>query len=111
MGARIREVRRAEGLTQAELAGLVGVSPHAVWCWEAGRVRPTYERRVAIAFHCGTDVGALEGRPSSKRELFEQVVAAFRDAVAHLPEEDINFIWTFVRFRHWRRRRLGRFGK
>ena len=110
MGARIREALRVEGLTQAELAALVGVSPHTVWCWEAGRVRPIYERRVAIAFHCGTDVGALEGRASSRWERLEQVVAAFRDAIAHLPEEDIDFICTFVRLRRWRlrgRRRAG----
>ena len=110
MGARIRRARRVEGLTQAELAALVGVSPHTVWCWEAGQVRPTYEHRVAIAFHCGTDVWALEGRASSRRELLEQVVTAFRAAVAHLPERDINLIWTFVRFKRWRRR-LRRAGK
>ena len=108
MAVHIREARRDVGLIQRELADLVGVSPHTVRCWEAGRVRPTYEHRVAIAFHCGTDVGALERRPSSDRERLETAGAASLDAVAHLPEKDIELIWTFIRFKRWRRGRRAR---
>ena len=52
VGARIREARRSAGLTQRELAALVGVYPQTAWYWEAGRVAPTYEHRVAVASHC-----------------------------------------------------------
>ena len=84
------------------------MSPHTVWYWEADRAQPTYEHRLAIAFHCGTDVGALEGRTSSERERIEETVAAFRDAVDRLPEKDIESIWTFIRFKRWLRRRRAR---
>ena len=103
VGARIREARRSVGLKQRELAALIGVSPHAVWCWEAGRTRPTYEHRAAVAFHCGTDVYELEGRTGPDRDLLEETAAVFRSAVAHLPERDIEMIWTFIRFVRWRR--------
>ena len=103
VGARIREARRTVGLKQRELAALVGVSPHTIWCWEAGRTRPTYEHRAAVAFHCGTDVYELEGRTGPDRGLLEETAAVFRSAVAHLPERDIEMIWTFIRFVRWRR--------
>ncbi len=108
IATRIREARRGVGLTQLELARLLGVSPHTVWCWEAGRMKPTYEHRVAIAFHCERDVAELEGRAGPERDRLREAVAAFLDAVTHLPEEDIDSIWRFVRFLRWRRRRRSR---
>ena len=78
------------------------------WCWEAGRMKPTYEHRVAVAFHCGTDVGALEGRTGPDRGQLQEAVATFLDAVAHLPEKDIESIWLFIRFLRWRRSRRRR---
>ena len=105
IAACIRKARRSVGLTQRELAALVGVSSHTVWCWEAGRVRPTYEHRLAIASHCGVHVDELEGRTGPERDRLHEAVLAFRGAVAYLPERDIEFIWTFIRFVRWRRRK------
>ncbi|MCY4615661.1 MAG: helix-turn-helix domain-containing protein [Chloroflexi bacterium] len=105
IAARIREARRSVGLTQRELAALVCVASHTVWSWEAGRMKPTYEHRVAIAFHCELHVDELEGRTGSDRDRLQEAVLAFRSAVAYLPERDIDFIWTFIRFVRWRRRR------
>ena len=68
-------------------------------------MKPTYEHRVAIAFQCERDVEELEGRTRPERDLLEEAVAAFRGAVAHLPERDIAFIRTFIRFVRWRRGR------
>ena len=42
--ARIRELA---GLSQAEVADLIGVTPAAISRWEAGERRPTGERAVA----------------------------------------------------------------
>jgi DNA-binding transcriptional regulator YiaG len=44
-----REVRKAGGLTVAELAALVEVSPAAVCRWEIGDRRPTGVRAVRYA--------------------------------------------------------------
>ena len=108
VGARIREARRSAGLTQRELAGLVGVYPQTVWFWEAGRMTPTYEHRVAVASHCRMHVSELEGRTGPDRDRVEEAVAAFRGAVAYLPERDIELIWTFIHFLRWRRGRRWR---
>ncbi|MDE2934500.1 MAG: transcriptional regulator [Chloroflexota bacterium] len=61
IASRIREARRDAGLTQEELAALVGVTAHTVWCWEAGRRKPGQERLAAIDFHCET---ARAGKPA-----------------------------------------------
>ena len=105
IAARIREARRSADLTQRELAALVGVTSQTVWSWEADRMKPTYEHRIAIAFHCGTDVGALDVRAGRDRDRLQEAVTAFLDAVAHLPEKDIKSIRLFIGFVGWRRRR------
>jgi transcriptional regulator with XRE-family HTH domain len=59
VGARIRDARRARGLTQLELATAVGVSRSAVAQWEtarAGQVRGNLSR---IAACLGVGVGHL----------------------------------------------------
>ncbi len=102
---RIREARRSVDLTQRELAALVGVTAQTVWSWEAGRMKPTYEHRLAIASHCDRHVFELEERTASERDLLREVTLAFQAAVAELPERDIRFIWTFIHFVRWQRRR------
>lgn len=105
IAARIREARRSVGLTQRALAGLVGVASNTVWAWEAGRVRPTHEHLVEIAFHCRTSVRELEGREWIRSELLREAEVTFRDAVEGLPDEDIEEIGEFIRFVRSRGRR------
>jgi len=40
---RIRKAREAAGISQAQLARMVGVSPSTPYRWEAGRSRPQTE--------------------------------------------------------------------
>ncbi|MXY73159.1 MAG: helix-turn-helix domain-containing protein [Dehalococcoidia bacterium] len=98
LGARIREARKGSGLTQRELGELVGVSSHAVWAWEAGRMKPRHEHLVALAFHCTTSPGRLLGQEAVESELLEAAEVAFRDAVVGLPPEDVESIYKFIRF-------------
>ena len=104
LAARIREARRAAGLTQRELADLVGVASNTVWAWEAGRVRPTHAHLVEVARHCRADVRELEGREWVYSELRREAEVSFRDAVDNLPEEDIEAIGEYIRFVRARRR-------
>jgi len=46
--ARIRKLRLRLGLTQEEMALLIGVSSIAVWAWESGRSRPSGASRAAL---------------------------------------------------------------
>ena len=108
IAAHIREARRSAGLTQRELASRVGVASNTVWAWEAGRVRPTHEHLVEIAFHCETGVRELEGREWVRSELLREAEVSFRDAVEGLPDEDIEEIGEFIRFVRSRRRGEGR---
>ena len=111
LGARIREARSGAGLTQKQLAGLVGVAPNTVWAWEAGRMKPVHEHLVEVAFHCGTGVRELEGRDVVISELRKAAEVSFRDAVEGLPDEDIESIQEFIRFVRSQRHKRGRDGR
>jgi transcriptional regulator with XRE-family HTH domain len=64
---RIRAWRKAAGLTQRELAALVGVSSMTVCYWETARTQPTPENIERVANACGVSVriffGALPPEP------------------------------------------------
>ncbi|MFG2292684.1 helix-turn-helix domain-containing protein [Streptomyces sp. NPDC048603] len=58
-GGLVRRARRAADLTQAELAGRLGVSEAAAANWEAGRSRPGPEKFPAIARELAVDMDEL----------------------------------------------------
>ncbi len=104
-GARIREARTKAGLTQREVSELLGVSAHAVWCWEAGKTKPSAEHLVELASRCQVSTDWLLGRVVVETELLEEVDASFRNAVAALPPEDLREIQDFINFVREQRRR------
>lgn len=110
LGARIREARARAGLTQKRLGELVGVRPHTVWCWEAGRMKPERANLLEIASHCATSVADLEGRDHAEAELLREAEAEFRNAVRGLPAEDVASIRNYIRFVRSERRRRTRVG-
>jgi len=58
---RLRDLRRAHGLTQAQLAAAAGVSRQLVGALEAGRHEPGVGAALALARALGTDVETLFG--------------------------------------------------
>ena len=56
----LRRIRAKLGVTQAELAKLVGVSGNAAWQWEAGRATPRGRKIKAIQDL--TKIGKREAR-------------------------------------------------
>ncbi len=108
LGSRIREARTQAGLTQKRLGALAGVSTHTVWCWEAGRTKPTHEHLVELAFHLETSVAELEGRDVVEAELLKEAEVYFRDAVDGLPMEDVESIRSYIRFVRAERRKRRR---
>lgn len=77
LGARIAVLRRSAGLSQAELARRLGISPSAVGMYEQGRREPAADMLVAMAdiFHVSTDY-LLTGAPRTETEhqVSEQTV-------------------------------------
>lgn len=59
LGARIAAARREAGLTQAELADVLGVSEDTIANYESGRRQPRMETLRAIAVALDTTAGRL----------------------------------------------------
>ncbi len=72
---RFARLRRRAGLSQADLARALGVSPISVSCWERGDHAPLSSRLPLIAAALGvtpTELAPLSARPTL-RELRERV--------------------------------------
>ena len=108
IGARIKEARARMGLTQRQLSEMVGVSPHAVWSWEAGKMKPTPEHLLEVAYRCETSTDWLLGRDVVEAEILKEVDVSFRNAIEGLPMEDLESIMEFIRFVRGQRRRKER---
>ncbi len=110
IGARIREARTRAGLTQKQVAALVGVSNHSVWCWEAGKMKPNADHLLELAYLFEVSTESLFGMDVVEAELLEEADVSFRGAVSGLPAEDLEEIRDFIRFVRERRRRKKRGG-
>ena len=68
IGQRIAELRKAKGLTQAELADLIGVSHQAVSQWERNETLPDILTIPALAELFGESVSAIMGMEELKNK-------------------------------------------
>jgi transcriptional regulator with XRE-family HTH domain len=77
LASRLHRLRKAKGMTLAEVAQLLGVSKPTVWAWEQGRVRPAPERHAKIAalfgegetkLVTGRDIAALGNALANARQ-------------------------------------------
>ena len=59
---RLYELRKKAGLSQEELANLVGVSRQAVQKWEAGSSRPDLDNLTALAGYFNVTPGGRRSR-------------------------------------------------
>lgn len=67
VGENIRKLRKAQGLTQAELGEKVGASQKVIADYEAGGSRPPVERIPALARVLGVSADELLGGRSCRR--------------------------------------------
>lgn len=67
LGARIAALRKEKGMSQAQLAHRLAISPSAVGMYEQGRREPSVELLVAMAgeFQVSTDF-LLTGKPAAR---------------------------------------------
>ena len=89
MGARIAALRREVGLSQAQLALRLGISPSAMGMYEQGRREPSMETVVAMAkvFRVSTDY-LLTGQPAEQEQdaLQEMLLSRISSADRRLEE-------------------------
>ena len=81
-GSRIREYRIKKGLSQPQLAALLGVTKNAVTNWEAGASRPDIASIPALCTHLGISADTFFDMPAQYRALdalIENEMLAFRE--------------------------------
>lgn len=76
VAAALRRRRQALGMSQAQLARVLGVTAPAVSQWEQGR-KPTEERLKQLAGALGCTVEALTGRPEDEPTTAGRLMALF----------------------------------
>ena len=76
LGARIAALRRETGLSQAQLAQKLQVSPSALGMYEQGRREPSMETVVAMArvFGVTTDYLLTGSRAEQEEQAFQEVL-------------------------------------
>ena len=78
LGERIREQRKARGMSQEMVAGRLGVSRQAVAKWESGQSAPSAENLHRLAELLGTTAGSLLDSPAVGSGSAEQAYAILR---------------------------------
>ena len=66
LNQRIREVRQARGMSQVELAGLLGVTKQSGSNWENDNIQPSIEMLVKLALTLGVSTDYLLGLDGRK---------------------------------------------
>lgn len=79
-GTRLQQLRKARGLTLANVADELSVSKPTVWAWEHGKARPIDSRLEGIAEALGVEREELE--PSGGRMVPAELIARCRTQVA-----------------------------
>ena len=70
-GARLRELREHNGITQTDLANVLGVSANAVSMWERGLREANYETLDELADYFNVDANYLLGKESTTIRLLD----------------------------------------
>lgn len=86
----IRELRRKNALSQAQLAAICGVSQTAVSQWENGHTVPDRDSLLALADYFGLPVEQLLGKEKQERQRFFVPVLGY--VRAGLPMEAVEEI-------------------
>ena len=97
LGSRVAQVRKAQGITQVQLAEFLGVSQQTVTAYEVGRRRMSVSALPMLARHLGVSVEELMGEetPPSKRgpvpKLQQQI-----ERIQQLPRAKQRFVMEMI---------------
>ena len=86
LGARIKQLRKAKGLTQEELANMINVTKVSICCYEKGNRTPNLETFMDL-------VNVLDTTPNYLLGADTKVISEEdEDYSIYLPKEDIQII-------------------
>lgn len=95
----LKQLRESEGITQAELAHILKVSPPAVGLWEQGRREPDYDTLIKIADYFGVTTDYLlkrETNLNTSKHLLANEETRLLDSFRRLPIESKKALMTVV---------------
>jgi len=81
-GVRLKQLRKAKGMTQAQMASQLGVSMPAICAWETGKARPRDTRMKALAAALGIPMSELFG--PDVPEMLDDLLARSREQIARM---------------------------
>lgn len=79
----LKYLRKREGISQAELALRLGITPSAIGNYESGTRKPSYEIEDAIADYFNVSIDFLRGIEDERRNITSEeyeMILAFRKA-------------------------------
>lgn len=89
-GNRLREVRKAKGLTQTELGELIGVGKSAICCYEKETRNPTLEAMIEMIHVFGVSADYLLGADYLVKTVdkysFEEYVTLTKEEITFIEE-------------------------
>jgi transcriptional regulator with XRE-family HTH domain len=95
LGSRIKELRTGRGLSQEQLAEMVGVDPKHLSRIETGLNAPTVDRLEIIAYSLGVEIHSLFifGHLDTPKAQLERI----EEMLKRLDETDMKFVYRIVR--------------
>lgn len=86
IGARLKHVRSARGITQEDFASRLGVAYQQIWRWESGKNDPSGEMIVRMARELGVTADYLLGLTDDEAGVFteEALSAKERQLIAEI---------------------------
>lgn len=79
----LKYLRKREGISQAELALRLGITPSAIGNYESGTRKPTYEIEEALADYFNVTIDFLRGTDSELRNISNEeyeIILAYRES-------------------------------
>lgn len=95
-GKKLREARDAKGISQSELAKLLGTNHSIIGKYERDEVKPTIDVVRKLADHLSTNVGYLLGENEDMNILKDPAMLKRFNEVNALPEEDKKCVFSMM---------------
>lgn len=103
IGGRIAELRRAAGLSQAELAADLKIATNTVSRWETATYKPAAADLAKLARLFGVPIGSFFPPELQPRREVEQTTQALMSTLGDLLPEDIDELRHYAEFKRARR--------